>query len=79
MRLETQHGARHVRAAGMGGAQHMGVAAMHAVEIAQRHGGAARMRRQIPPILENVHRAGLSGRRRAKAMRRPAPAGDDST
>ena len=67
MRLEGEHGTRRVRAAGMGGTQQMRVAEMHAIEIAQRHGGAAGLRGDGAPVLDDVHRRGLSGRRFGKA------------
>ncbi len=41
VRLEGQHGERGAGPGGVGGAQEVGVAEMHAVEVAERHRGAA--------------------------------------
>ncbi len=55
MRLERQHRERGVGARGVGGAQQVGVAEMHAVEIAERHGRPTRGPRQIVPVAKNLH------------------------
>ena len=46
VRLEGQHRQRHVRPGAMRGAQQVGVAEMHAIEIAERDAGAAGVVRQ---------------------------------
>ena len=55
MRLEGQHRERGLRPRRVGRADQGGVAAVHPVEIAERHGGAARLRRQVAPVAEDVH------------------------
>ncbi len=57
MRLEGENRERGVRAGGVGGAQHGGVAEMHAVEIAERHAGSAGRIRKIAPVAEDAHHA----------------------
>src|SRR5271166_7049028 len=57
MRLERQHRQRRIGPRGMGGADDAVVAQMDPIEIAQRDGGAARVRRQVPPVMQNPHQA----------------------
>ena len=57
MRLEGQHRERHLRPRRMRRLDHFGMAAVDAVEIAERHGGAARIGRQVPPVVEDPHHA----------------------
>jgi hypothetical protein len=56
MRFEGQHRQLPVRPRRMGGPQHGGVAAMHAVKIAQCYAGAARRLIQVSPISKYQHR-----------------------
>ena len=55
MRLEGQHAERHLRPRRVRRPDHLGMAAMHAVEIAQRHRGAARIGGQVAPVVEDAH------------------------
>ncbi len=59
---------------GMRGAQQMRVAGMHAVEIAQRHDGAARLLRQAAPVPMDFHlMSGASGWAASPAPRPRSP------
>ncbi len=55
MRLEGQHAERHRGAGGMRGPDHLRMSPMHAIEIAQRDGGATGISRQIAPVVEDAH------------------------
>ena len=68
MRLEGQHRQRRVGPRRMGGADDAGVAPMHAVEIAQRDRGAAGVRRQVLPLVENPHHARVAARTQAAGL-----------
>jgi hypothetical protein len=62
MGLETDHGQRRPQGGGglSGGGDDLAVAAMDAVEIAKRDRGAARVRVEVPPAVENVKTAHLT-------------------
>ena len=53
--LEGEDAERDLRAGGVGGADDLGVAAVHAVEIAQRDGGALGVGGQLAPVVEDAH------------------------
>ena len=53
MRLEGQRGERHLGARGMRRPDHLRMPPVHAVEVAQRHGGAPRIGGQFPPVMED--------------------------
>ena len=54
VRLEGEHRERLLRAGGMGGVDHVGVAAMHAIEIAQCDGRAAGVGGKLAPVMEDA-------------------------
>ena len=62
VRLERQHRERPVRTRPVRRAQHVGVAEMHPVEVAERDGRAAGCSRQAAPIAETLHQAGAGNR-----------------
>ena len=51
MRLEGQYAERHLRPRRVCRLDHLGMAAMHAVEIAQRHRGAACIGGKFAPVV----------------------------
>ena len=57
MWLEGQHRKPGSGQGGTGGSDQMGMATMDTVEIAECHGRATRVRRQIVPGRQNLHRA----------------------
>ena len=54
MRLEGQHAEGQLRPRRVRGLDHLGMAAMHAVEIAQRHDGAACIGGKLAPVVEDA-------------------------
>ena len=53
--FEGEHAERDLGAGGVGGADDLGVAFVHAVEIAEGDGGAFCVGRQIAPVVEDAH------------------------
>ena len=53
--FERQHGQGGIGPGGMGGGEHLGVAAVHAVEVAERHDGAPHGGGQHAPVLMPLH------------------------
>jgi hypothetical protein len=57
VRFEGQHRQGHVGAGAVRDPQQVRVAQMHAVEIAERHRGAAGVGGQVPPVTKDAHQS----------------------